>query len=103
MILATQILEEYAQVGAVKRLDCQEMQNTRHLIPWFVISKKEGDSQKHRLISDCRELNKFFAPQKVKLDTIQAIFPFLRKGTWAAKIDLKDAYFHLQLAQHLKK
>ena len=30
------------------------------------------------------------------------ILPYLRKGWWGAKIDLKDAYFHLPLGEAIK-
>jgi hypothetical protein len=97
---ATLILQDYQTQGAVRPLSTGE--GVRHLVPWFIISKEEGSKTKHRLISDCRELNQFFTPQKFRLDNIQAIFPYLQKGWWAAKLDLKDAYFHLPLAAGLK-
>ena len=74
------------------------MQHAKHLIPWFVIQKGE----KKRLITDCREINHYFQPKAFRLENWQEIFPFLRKGMWAAKIDLKHAYFHLALAEQLK-
>ena len=72
------------------------------MIPWFVLSKQEETSTKHRLISDCRELNQFVETKKFRLQNLHNIFPFLKKGDWSAKIDLKDAYFHLPLHQSLK-
>ena len=54
---------------------------------------------KHRLISDCRELNKTLDPPKFKLDNIQQIFPVIQKGMQAIKVDLKNAYFHLCVAE----
>jgi transcriptional regulator of met regulon len=36
------------------------------------------------------------------LENWAEIFPVLRKGMWAAKIDLKHAYFHLGIAEELK-
>ena len=57
---------------------------------------------KDRLISDCRKLNQFLTPQQFRLDHLQNIFPYLRKGQWGAKIDLKDAYFHLPLGKDLR-
>lgn len=74
---------------------------TRYLVPWFVISKPEGDKVKDRLICDCRQLNQYLTPKPFLLDHLQNIFPYLRKNQWAAKIDLKDAYFHLALAKEL--
>ena len=36
------------------------------------------------------------------MDHWSNIFPFLKRGMWACKIDLKHAYFHLGLATHLQ-
>ena len=98
---AKNILTEYQKVGAVKM--CGDLENTGNLVPWFVLSKTENNKEKHRLICDCRELNQFFQTKNFRLDHIQTIFPFLRQNMWAAKIDLKDAYFHLELGNQLKR
>ena len=103
--MALEILQEYAEVGDVKLLDpgmSPDQMQHGGLVPWFIISKWEGTQQKHRLITDCRALNKFMSPQPFKLDHWQHIFPCLHKGMWAAKVDLKHAYFHLPLQDFLK-
>lgn len=89
-----EILADYQCSGAVRRVSGE---NTHHLIPWFILSKSEGDTVKRRLISDCRELNQYLSTTKFRLDHLHNIFPYLRQGNWAGKIDLKDAYFHLGL------
>ena len=99
--LAREVLQDYESSGAVKRVFDEK--NTGHLVPWFVLVKKEGENVKKRFITDCRELNGYFTPRKFKLDHIGHIFPYLSKGQWAAKIDLKDAYFHLALGDALKR
>ena len=96
---ALKVLQEYMEVGAVIK---NPPGPTRYLVPWFVIRKEEGGKEKLRLISDCRKLNKFLQPKHFKLDHWKNIFPFLRKGWWAAKIDLQHAYFHLALHEQLK-
>ena len=99
---AEKILAEYESVGAVRKLLPHESHH--HLVPWFIIRKMEANKkEKLRLISDCRELNQYFQPGHFKLDHMQHIFPMLRKGMWAAKIDLKHAYFHVGLHPHLRK
>ena len=80
-------------------------------MPWFVISKEELledngktiKSVKHRLITDCRQVNKFLSCPHFRMDHWGQIFPFLRKGQWASKIDLKHAYFHLPLGKNLQQ
>ena len=86
------ILRDYSLVGAIKKV---QPLGTKHLVPWFIINKWEGEKLKKRLILDCREINAYFRTTPFKLDHIQSIMPYLQKGQWAVKIDLKDAYFHL--------
>ena len=93
-------MKDYEKVGAVKRVFDPE--NTRHLVPWFIISKGVGENLKHRLISDCRELNTFFTPHPFRLDHMRGIYPYLKQGQWGAKIDLKDAYFHMAVDPALR-
>ena len=93
--MAVETIQEYISVGAVKEIALHE---AKHLVPWFVIHKGE----KLRLITDCRELNRYMEPKLFRLENLLEIFPVLRKGMWAAKIDLKHAYFHLELSEQLK-
>jgi hypothetical protein len=98
--LALEVILDYVKVGAAKEV---ELRGTRYLVPWFVIQKvDEAGHQKLRLISDCRKLNEFLAPPHFRLDHWRDIFPVLRKNMWAAKVDLKNAYFHLELSAALK-
>jgi hypothetical protein len=93
--LALETIQEYLAVGAIKEIPLHQ---AKHLIPWFVIQKGE----KLRLITNCKEINCYLEPQPFRLENWPEIFPYLRKGMWAAKVDLKHAYFHLQIAEHLK-
>ena len=94
------ILTDYQESGSIKVVKDSK---TLHLIPWFLISKPDlGGGVKWRLIADCGELNQHFIPSPFKLDHLQQIFPNLRKGDWGAKVDLKDAYFHVPIHQDLK-
>jgi hypothetical protein len=104
------LLQEYLAIGAVVELVCPQSLSVpqfldqwgvRHLVPWFVISKAEGTSQKHRLITDCRKVNRFLQAPHFKMDHWGQIFPFVRRGMWACKVDLKHAYFHLPLAKKI--
>ena len=62
----------------------------------------DNGKEKHRLIANCKELNQYFRAPPFRLDHIGTIFPYLRRGMWAAKIDLKNAYFHLGLGIQLR-
>jgi hypothetical protein len=93
--MALETIREYLEVGAIKEIPLQE---AKHLIPWFVIKKGE----KLRLITNFKEINHYLEPKPFRLENWPEIFPHLRKGMWAAKIDLKHAYFHLSIADTLK-
>ena len=93
--LAWETIQEYLEVGAIKEIPLHQ---AKHIIPWFVI--KKGD--KLRLITNCKELNNYLEPKPFRLENWPEIFPYLRKGMWAAKIDLKHAYFHLHTAEGLR-
>ena len=108
---AESVLQEYKEVGAVKEYVCPPQVSfqtflkqcgVQFLVPWFIVSKPEGNSVKHRLIADCRKINVFFHSPHFKMEHWGQIFPFVRKGMWAAKIDLKHAYFHLPVHASLK-
>ena len=67
-----------------------------------IVKTRRGGGTKWRFISDCREINQHFQVEKFRLDHLQQIYPLLQKGHWGAKIDLKDAYFHLPVSQALR-
>jgi len=93
-------MQEYIQAKAAKEVPWE---GTKYMVPWFVI--QEGDSDrgtKSRLISDCRGLNTTLNPPKFKLDHWRDIFPHLEKVMWATRVDLKNTYFHLNLAPPLE-
>ena len=67
-MIALSLIKEYLAIGALKELFPAShlpvptfliQQNIFHLVPWFVISKPENNALKHRLITDCREVNNF--------------------------------------------
>jgi hypothetical protein len=105
--LAQRILREYrAEAGAVRLLSKKEVQEAKFLVPWFIISKEDAtkaEGFKHRLITNFRSLNKFMVAPKFKMDTWGELFPLLRKGLYAGKVDLTNAYFHLGLSEELQQ
>jgi hypothetical protein len=98
--LGMEVMKEYLQIGAAREVSSKD---TKYLVPWFVITKQEGEKVKHRLISDCRQLNLALSPPKFRLDHWKDIFPVLEPHMWATKIDLQHAYFHLALSENIKK
>jgi hypothetical protein len=98
--LASKVMADYVEAKATREVPPSE---TTYLVPWFVIRKAEPQGgEKLRLISDCREINKGLEAPHFKLDHWKEIFPHLQKGMWATKVDLKNAYFHLELSSAIK-
>ena len=92
--------DEYMPVGAVIKLT----NHTGYTVPWFLIVKDDGlGGQKVRLIPNLKKVNAFLHAPKFTLESISKIYPHLRKGMWAACIDLKHAYLHLGLSPSLSK
>ena len=91
---ALKLMEEYLGVHAV-RLRSGAVPN---LLSWFVVYKP-----KPRFILNCIPVNRCLRPPPYfRLHNWSTIFPFLVKGHWAMKIDLKHAYFHLGLEPGLE-
>ena len=112
VLLADSVLSGYMDSGAVMKLPIPSgqsltdfccSQDIRFLVPWFIVSKKEGEGVKHRLISDCRRINQHLSCKTFRMETWNQIFPFLAPKMWACKIDLKDAFFHLSLGKELQR
>ena len=87
------------QAGAIKEVS---LEDSKFLVPWSIVRNPEGEGEKCRLIADCRQINRCMETKHFRLEHWQKIFPALRKGMYACKVDLKHAYFHLGLAPELR-
>ena len=61
-----------------------------YLSPIFLRERKEN---KHRLILNLKELNKFVLHHHFKMDTLKSALNMTRKGCFMASVDLTDAYY----------
>ena len=87
--------ERLAKMGVARRLPPALVQSTRVWTPVFGIQKPDG---RIRLVSDLRRFNALTVAPKFKaesLDTVRATLTANPKLQWGAKLDLKDAFFHL--------
>ena len=63
----------------------------------FFLAPKRNNSW--RPILNLKPLNTdYIRPQRFRMETLAVIIPTLRRGMWAASIDLKDAYLHIPIA-----
>ncbi|MGL5566561.1 MAG: hypothetical protein ACRDC4_12635, partial [Plesiomonas sp.] len=67
---------------------------------YFLVPKKDGGLWP---ILDLRRLNFALCKARFKMLTLKFIIAQIRAGDWFVSIDLKDAYFHIQVALRHKK
>ena len=98
LAFARETLCEYESIGAVERALPSLI---KYFVPWFVISKQEPTGNiKRRFITNLKKVNRFINTKPFRLDHWGVVFPELRRGMFASKIDLSHAYFHCPLSPH---
>lgn len=99
---SAQALQEQVQVllqkGAVEEV--QDLDSPGFYSRLFLVPKRDGG---WRPVIDLSNLNKFLETEAFKMETTASIIAALRPGEWTTSIDLKDAYFHIPIAQTSKK
>ena len=66
----------------------------------FVIPKATGG---WRPIIDLGALNRFLMVPSFRMETVHSVLHSLRPGDWMSSIDLRDAYFHIPIAQESRR
>ncbi|XDV29293.1 hypothetical protein PO909_032430 [Leuciscus waleckii] len=67
---------------------------------YFLVPKKDGGL---RPILDLRQLNKVLVKRQFRMLTTRQILVQIRQGDWFVSIDLKDAYFQIQIASRHRR
>ncbi len=67
---------------------------------YFLIPKKDGGL---RPILDLRRLNHALMRRPFRMITLKQILSQIRTEDWFCSLDLKDAYFHIQIAPHHRR
>ncbi len=94
-----QELSSLLQKGAIEeipQLDIEQGFFSRY----FLVPKRDGGL---RPILDLRRLNFSLYKGKFKKLTMKTIMSQIQRGDWFVTIDLKDAYFHIQVVQRHRK
>ncbi len=68
--------------------------------PYFLVPKKTGD---YRPILDLRALNMRIGCKTFRMLTTRKLLELVQPGDWFTTIDLKDAYFHFEVAPKHRK
>ncbi len=67
---------------------------------YFLVPKKDGGL---RPILDLRRLNHALMRRLFRMITLKQILSQIRTEDWFCSLDLKDAYFHIQIAPHHRR
>ena len=92
----SQELEKMEKAQVIRKGNSDTVINPIHLVP------KKGPSQ-FRQILDLRKINGGSQPDRFKMETLQSVLKFLRKGMYATKIDLAQGYFHIPIHENSKR
>ncbi len=65
-----------------------------------MVPKRDGGL---RPILDLRPINRALCEHPFRMITLKQILAQIRPGDWFASVDLKDAYFHIQIAPHHRR
>jgi hypothetical protein len=85
--------------GAIEEIPSGEVEQGFYS-RYFLVPKKGGGL---RPILDLRRLNFSLYKGKFKMLTLKAIISHIRLGDWFVTVDLKDAYFHIQVVRRHRK
>ncbi len=79
--------------GAVERVSPSKLESGFYS-RYFVVPKS---------ILDLRSINRALCKRPFRMITLKQILAQIRPGDWFASMDLKDAYFHIQIAPHHRR
>ncbi len=85
--------------GAVERVPPNELESVFYS-RYFVVPKRDGGL---RPILDFRPINRALCKRPFRMITLKQILAQIRPGDWFASVDLKDAYFPIQIAPHHRR
>ncbi len=85
--------------GAIEKVPPNE-QESGFYSGYFVIPKRDGGL---RPILDLRPIDRALGKRPFRMLTLKQILAQIRPGEWFASVDLKDAYFHIQIAPHHRR
>ncbi len=85
--------------GAIEKVPPSERESGFYS-RYFVIPKRNGGL---RPILDLRPINRALSKRPFRMLTLKQILAQIHPGDWFASVDLKDAYFHIQIAPHHRR
>ena len=92
-------IKELQRKGAIRPVGLKQRLNGFYS-KYFLVPKSDGSLPP---ILDLRRLNSFLQPLKFKMLTPREMLLCINPGDYMASIDLKDAYFHVTIAERHRK
>ncbi len=92
-------LSSHLQKGAIEEVPQSEVEQG-FFSRYFLVPKRDGGL---RPILDLRRLNLSLYKGKFKMLTMRTIMSQVQEGDWFVTIDLKDAYFHIQVVHRHRR
>ncbi len=92
-------LSSLLQKGAIEEVPQSEVERG-FFSRYFLVPKRDGGL---RPILDLRRLNLSLYKGKFKMLTMRTIMSQVQEGDWFVTIDLKDAYFHIQVVHRHRR
>ncbi|KAL0149377.1 hypothetical protein M9458_055415, partial [Cirrhinus mrigala] len=97
--ILSQEIVSLLEKGAIEEIPPTQMESGFY--SWYiVVAKKDGGL---RPILDLRHLNLALRVSKFKMLTVKSIWSHIQSADWFVTIELKDAYFHIQIIKRHRK
>ena len=96
-IIVGELLRKFLKKHIIEEVEHEAGEVILHI---FIRAKSDGS---HRLILNLSNLNEHVEYQHFKMDTLKSVLNLVHKDCYFAKIDIKDAFYHLKTQQAARK
>ncbi|XDV39235.1 hypothetical protein PO909_008499 [Leuciscus waleckii] len=98
-LLRAEVAKQLLSKGAIEPLSQAQSEGGLYS-RYFLVPKKDGGL---RPILDLRQLNRVLVKRQFRMLTTRQILVQIHQGDWFVSIDLKDAYFQIQIASRHRR
>ena len=95
----TLLQEEIQTLLEKQAIEIVPLQTMGFYSSMFMVSKKDGGQ---RPVINLKRLNNHVRSEHFKMESLHTVKSLLQKGDWMTKVDLKDAFFMVPLAQQFR-
>ncbi len=96
-----QQMAEMQRLGVVEPAQPHDV-HSMHAV-FAVKQQVDGANSKYRIIADLRSLNTYAKRRKFQMTGLKEVRHNVTKGSWLAKVDVSKAYWHVPLAEDLRR